>query len=312
MIPKPKTTKHSVGNVLGDNLTICLFGSTGSGKTPLIGELAEYYFVNYALKTRLYASDKGGWETIKPYINLGIIDVVPLFGDTLEWINNTVRGMKLEGGKWVPGIDDNIGMYAYEGITSMCDEIMVWEADKATKGMNIGGSAPNSFSFGTGKDTVKVGGNNMGHYKVAQNFIYERSTQSQYLPGTVIWTAGDSRGDDDAVGGVVGPQAAGKALTGEIPRWFKYTFQIGTEVSAGQDTQHVLYLDHHTDMNSKGMAKAISNARVPLAGGLGADGKGVAIPQSIRPASLVKALELLYERQDSAQDEIARRCGLIK
>lgn len=307
MIPKPKTTQHSKGNVLGDNLTIMLFGSTGAGKTPLIGELAEYYYLHYKLKTRLYASDKGGWESVKPYVNLGVIDVVPLCGDVLEWINNSVKGMKLVNGKWVDGIDPDIGMYAYEGITSMCDEIMVWEAAQAAKGINIGGPAPNSFSFGKDKELVKVGGNNMGHYKVAQNFIYERSTQSQYLPGTVIWSAGDSRGDDDAVGGVVGPQAAGKALTPEIPRWFKYCFQVAAEVSPGSPTEHVLYLDHHTDMQSKGMAKAISNARVPLAGGLQAP-----IPPSIKPASLVKALELINDRQGAAQDEIALRLGIVK
>ncbi len=287
-----------------------LFGSTGSGKTALIGEVAEALFVQHQLKTRLYASDKGGWETIKPYINLGVIEVIPIFGtDPLDWINHAVQGHKLEGGKWVPGIDSDIGLYAYEGMTSMSDEAMVWFAAQAAKGINVGGSAPNSFTFGDDKNKVKVGGNNQGHYKTAQNFIAERSSQSQFLPGMVIWTAGDSRGEDDAVGGVVGPQAAGKALTGEIPRWFKYTFQVSTEVSPGQVTEHVLHLDHHTDMNSKGMAKAISNARIPLAGG---GGSGVAIPPSIKPASLVKALELIYERQGAAESEIAKRLGITK
>lgn len=307
MIPKPKTVQHKVNNILGDNLTILLYGSTGSGKTPLIGELAEYYYANYKLKTRMYASDKGGWETVKPYVKLGVIEIVPMFGDPLVWINEVVQGNKLVNGKWAPGIDADIGLYAYEGLTSMCDEIMVWEAGQAARGINIGGPAPNSFSYGEGATKQKVGGNNQGHYKVAQNFIYDKSTQSQFLPATVIWSAGDSRNDDDAVGGVVGPQASGKALTGELPKWFKYCFQVAAEVSPGQVTEHVLYLDHHTDMNSKGMAKAISNARVPLSGGDLAP-----IPSSIKPASLVRALELLNGRQDAAESEIAKRLGLVK
>lgn len=310
MIPKPKTAQPSQGNTLADNLTLMLWGTTGSGKSPLVGELAEYYFVHYKLKTRLYTSDKGGWETIKPYVELGVIDVIPSFGDPMVWINNAVQGRIPDKGGWISGLDPNVGLYAFEGMTSMADDVMTWMAAQAARGINIGGEAPNSFTFGQAKDMVKVGGNNRAHYKAAQNFVYEKSTQSQYLPGTVIWTAGDSRGDDDAVGGVVGPQVAGKALTGEVPRWFKYTFQVAAEVSAGQATEHVLYLDHHTDMNSKGMAKAISNARVPLAGGPKEGGTGVAIPSSIRPASLVKALELINERQGAATDEIRKRLGL--
>lgn len=304
MIPAPITTQHSKGNILTDNLTICIYGSTGSGKTPLIGELAEYYFKHFQKRTRIYASDKGGWETIKPYVKLGVIDIIPMFGDPWVWVNNSVQGMKLEKGQWVPGIDPQIGLYAFEGMTSMADNCMSWMANSPVA---IGGASAASFVAGEGKERLKVGGNNLGHYRQAQGFVYEKSTQSQFLPGTIIWTAGDSRGEDDAVGGVVGPQVAGKALTGEVPRWFKYTFQLTVDTQPGQPTKHILHLDHHTDMNSKGMAKAISNARVPLDGG-----EEVEIPASIEPASLVRALELIHSRQGAAESAIAKRLGLSK
>jgi len=305
-IPQPKTVQHVMPNVLTDNLTILLFGTTGSGKTALIGELAEHYYSKNKQITRLYTADRGGWATIKPHVTLGIVEVIPMFGDPWVWINHAVKGDKWDpiAKVWKPGIDPNVAMYAYEGMTSFADSMMAWMRDAATKGTNIGGAGSFSFTAKEGTDIIKVGSNNMAHYSVAQGQVYEVSTLSQYLPGTVLWTAGDSRGDDDVSGGVVGPQIAGKAKTGEAPRWFKYTFQIATDVMPGSEPKHVLYTDSHIEMNAKG-AKAIANSRTPLAGG-----DKVNIPLKIEPASLVKVLELLNQRTDAATDDLARRMGI--
>src|SRR5689334_8721312 len=102
-----QTVPHKVSNVATKNLSILLFGNTGSGKTAQIGELAEYYFKKDKKTTRLYAADPGGWITIDPYIELGIIELVPYFGDNpWFWIDNAVRGNKWDAAKqeWVPGI----------------------------------------------------------------------------------------------------------------------------------------------------------------------------------------------------------------
>lgn len=291
---------------MGDNLTILLFGHTGSGKTAQIGELAEYYFKTRRKRTRLYTSDRGGWVTIKPYVELGIIEVVPLWGDPWIWLDNAVKGNVPTDGKWVPGIDPEIGLYAFESMTSLADTFMAWMADAAGRGVNIGGGG--SFSFMAGEaegPKMKIGSSNIAHYGVAQQQVYQKATQSQNLPGTVLWTAGDRRGEDDANGGVVGPQIAGKAMTGEVPRWFKYTLRMATEVQPGATVKHVMYLDSHTEMQSKGMAKGLANTRVPLSG---AD--EIPIPDSICPASIVQVLELLEKRQGAAKSEIAKRLGL--
>lgn len=292
--------------VVDNNLTILLFGPTGSGKTAQIGELAEYYFKTQKRRTRLYSADRGGWETIKPYVKLGIIDAIPMFGEPFSWIDHAVRGEKLVDGKWVPGIDKDIALYAFEGMTSMADAEMSWLADAASKGVNVGGGGAFSFTVKgvNGEKDLKIGSNNMAHYSVVQQQVFEKSTQSQFLPGTVLWTAGDRRGEDDVNGGVVGPQTAGKAQAGEVPRWFKFTFRIGVEVLPGQAAKHVLYTDRHVEMQSKGLAQGIANSRVPLAG------TSVAIPSKIEPASLVQVLELLDKRQSAAEDEIKKRLGL--
>lgn len=307
---QPKV-QHQKKNVINfNNISILLFGHTGAGKTAQIGELSEYYYqkTHQLPCCRLYSADRGGWVTIQPYIDLGIIEAIPMFGDPWVWIDKATNGFKLDSGNWVPGVDENISLYAYEGMTSMADAAMSWMAGAASRGINIGGGG--SFSFvagGEGDQKLKIGSNNQAHYAVAQQQVYEKSTQSQNLPGTVIWTAGDRRGEDDAIGGVIGPQIAGKALTGEAPRWFKYTWRIGTEVMMGADPVHVLYTDGHIAEASKGFAKGIANSRVPLSGGgIG----GVEIPSTIKPASLVHIMQLLEQRQDSARDEIRKRLGL--
>lgn len=306
------THQHSVKNLLSNNLTILLFGNTGAGKTAQIGELAEHYYMTQKLRTRLYTADKGGWITIDPYVKLGIIEVVPIFGDTFVWINHAIKGDKWDPAtqKWVPGLDPGIGMYAFEGMTSMADAMMTWMSDAASRGVNIGGSGSFSFMAGDtapGSEKLKIGSNNMAHYSVAQQQIYDKSTQSQLLPGTVLWTAGDKRGEDDAIGGVVGPQVAGKALTSEVPRWFKYTFRIVTEVQPMQAPKHVLHMVDHSDMNAKMGAKGMANARIPLSGSI-----GTPVPEKIEPASLVQALLLLEKRQNSAIDEISKRTGIAR
>lgn len=305
---KPQTVPHKIAGLPSNNVTILLFGPTGSGKTAQIGEVAEYLFKNYNLITRLYSCDPGGWLTVAPYIELGIIELVPYFGDSpWHWIDAAVQGKKLVDGKFVPGIDPKVGLYAYEGMTSMADKAMLWMSGQAGVGVNIGGGGAFSFTAkSSDKDNkdIKIGSNNQAHYSVAQQQVYDKSAQSQLLPGIVLWTAGDRRGEDDVSGGVVGPQVAGKALTGEVPRWFNLTFRIGTEAQIGQPTKHVLYTDSHVEMNAK-MAKGISNSRIPLAGG-----ETVKIPDRIEPASVIKIIEMLNLRQQSATDAIRKRLGL--
>ena len=307
MTTAPKTVPHIKPGIPLDNLTILLIGSTGSGKTAQIGEVAEHYKVEHGLNTRLYSWDPGGWVTVRPYVELGIIDVVQAVGDPWTWLTHAVKGDRFEANKWVPGVDPKVGLYCFEGMTSLSNSLMTWMSNEAAKGVNIGGGGSYSFVAGTpGQEVRKIGSNNMTHYGVAQQEVYNKALQSQILPGTILWTAIDSVGQDDAVGGVIGPQLAGNAKTGQGPTWFKYTMRLAVEVNVGMDPKHVLYLDHHADMAAKGMAKGIANTRVPLAGSDVAK-----VPNRIEPASVVQALKLLEARQGAAKDAIKARLGLV-
>lgn len=270
--------------------TVLVFGDSGVGKTTLGGELAEHLYTfgkapdGKPLRTRLYTADAGGLDAIRPYIDLGIIEVVNCGGlpNPWTWINNVVQGKVLDPakpGQWVPGIKPDIGMYMFEGMTSFSSAVR--QALSATPGATADslGAKPNQ---GGDKDAH---GRNFG---LAQDHIGQNIKLSFGLPGVKLWTALARRGDDaDTQATILGPQLVGKALTSEVPAWFNFTFccmQLPADEITKQPEKHRLYITDFVDQISRG-AKGLANNRVPLDGGV--------VPPFIEPASLVQALALI-------------------
>ena len=280
--------------------SILLYGDSGDGKSTLIGEFAEHVFKTTGKRTRLCSADRGGTESVKPYIDLGIIELV-LFDDSDPWVwlNSVVQGKIKKDGKWILGANDNIGFYAFESLTSIGDELMLSLAKKAASGANIGGGASVSFKVNDSGENLSISGNNQSHYGVVQSQITEKVWQSQKLPGWVAWTAAVKRDDDpNSVGKVLGPAVAGKALTGELPRWFTYCFRVAaTPGSAGQAEKHILHMGDHSEAGSKGLG----NTRVPL--------DAPKIPSTVEPASLVKAIKLIEDSYAPSLEAIKKRLG---
>lgn len=288
--------------------TVLLYGRTRSGKSTQIGELAEYVNKTEGKITRLYTADRGGSESIRPYVDLGIIELIEQ-GNTDPWIflNKAVRGyIRDSSGKWVPGINDNIGVWAFESLTAFADALMTSLAEKAAGGTNIGGQANISFTVTGDNESVKIGGSNMAHYNVVQTRITEECWYSQRLPGSyIVWTASASKDDDPTASGkVLGPAVVGKALTSEVPRWFNLTFRIDAlPAQQGKAERHILYLGNHVDVGA-GNAVGLGNTRTPL------DAKPLTT-NTIEPASIVKALELINGGYQEALDVIKKRLGRI-
>lgn len=284
--------------------TILMYGRSRSGKTAQIGELAELVHKQTKKRTRLYSADRGGLKTIKPYIDLGIIEVVSQ-DDSDPWIffNKAARGFVRDGGKWVKSTPENIGVYAFEGMTAFADSLMSSLAKKAGENVNIGGTANVSFVVQGDGETLKVSGNNMSHYNVVQMRVTEEVWESQKLPGLyVVWTASASKDDDQTSSGkILGPQVAGKALTGEVPRWFDLTFRIdGMPAQDGKSERHILFLGNSVDRNA-GNAVGLGNTRTPL--------DAPELPSQIEPASIAKALALIDDASAKAMDVIRKRMG---
>ena len=286
--------------------TILLYGRSGSGKTTLIGELSEYVMATYGLKTRLYTADRGGVDSIQPYIDLGVIEIVRL-GASDPWIflDQASKGnVKDAAGKWVAGDNAKIGLYAFESMKSFADAVMEWMKKKSAEGVNIGGGSNIAFQAQGDGLTLKIGGANQSHYGVAQGFMTEKIWASQNLNSEyLVWTSSVSKDDDGNSGGkILGPDVIGQKLTPITPGWFDLTFRTDvTPASQSAKEKHLLYIGIHADMAAGGAA-ALGNVRLPLDA-----------PQLtstiIEPASLVKALKLLEGGAGAAKAAIQKRLG---
>lgn len=285
--------------------TVLLYGRTNAGKTAQLAELAAFVYKTTGKRTRLYNSDRGGLNTIQPFIDLNIIEVVEM-GDTSPWIflSKSAQGCVRKEGKWVAGDNANIGMFAFESLTSIADALMADMVIKAGNNVNIGGGANISFSAAGDGETLKISGSNMAHYGVAQSRIKEEVWASQRLDADyILWTAAASKDDDpEAAGKVVGPAVVGKAMTAEVPRWFNLTFRIDClPAQLGKPERHILYLGNHSDLNA-GNAVGLGNIRLPL------DAAKIETNQ-IEPASLVKAIQLIDKGADQALEALKLRLG---
>lgn len=285
--------------------TILLYGRTRSGKSTQIGQLAEFVYKNSGKITRLYSADRGGFDPIRPYVDLGVIEVVEI-GDTDPWIflNKSVRGyVRDASGKWVPGASDKVGMYAFESMTAIADELMASMARKAAENVNIGGGANISFAVSGDGENLKISGSNLAHFGVGQSRIKEEVWQSQKLNAEyILWTASASKDEDtEASGKVLGPAVCGKAMTAEVPRWFNLTFRLDCiAAQMGKPERHILYLGNNVDPGANN-AVGLGNTRTPL--------DSPSLPSTIEPASLVKAIELINGTHGSALEVIKKRLG---
>ena len=288
--------------------TILLYGRTNSGKTTQLGLLAEHIYKTEHKLTRLATADRGGLDTIRPHIDLSIVDVVEC-GQTDPWIflNKVVRGyVRDDKGKWVLDQKRNagVGLWAFESLRSIAEALMADMARRVAQGINIGGGANVAFQVQGDGEILKISGSNMAMFGVAQARMTEEVWESQKLPGTVIWTSSVSKDEDplSSSGKVLGPDVIGKALTGEVPRWFNLTFRIdGLPSQAGKPERHILYLGSHTDVGA-GNAAALGNTRLPLDA-----------PQlqklTIEPANIVEALTLLDGSGHTATEVLKKRLG---
>lgn len=273
------------------------------GKTANIAVLAERVYAQTGRMTRVYVGDGGGWHVIAPHVSAGLIEIVDLTDQPRpwEWFDKIVKGKVPEGTGWSkePRLD-NIGVVVYEGITGFGDILMQDLAEQTADGtINVGGGANVSFKQGD----VKVGGNNVAHYGVVQNRLASGVSQSQRLPvDFVVWTALAKRGQDqDTLGTILGPQAVGKSLTSDLPRWFNYTFRLmavpGNPVLKTQ-TEYRLYLRAHVDATAQN-AKGVGNIRTPL--------DAAPLPEFIKPANISVALDLIEKAQQEATAKVQAR-----
>jgi len=288
--------------------SILIYGRSRAGKSTLSAELAEKVMVSTGKKSLVYSIDKGGIGPMVPYIELGIIDLIAQ-DDTDPWVflRMASQGMVRDANKkWVPADLSLYGLVIFESMTGFGDALMNSLASKAAEGINIGGAANINFAASGDDQTVKIGGNNMAHYGIAQTRVLDEVWKSQKLNVPIImWTASASKEDDMNAGGkVLGPQVVGKALTADMLRHFDLTFRLDcSPAQNNQPEKHTLFFGNSVDMAS-GNAVSLGNTRTPL--------DAAPLPAKLEPASLVKAIEMIEEASSKAKDVISKRLSLSK
>ena len=275
------------------NRTFVLYGDTGSGKTTLAGELAKEGFKQNRTRTTLHSADMGGFESIKPLINVGVIEVdTPTRdADPWMWINKAVS---------TPPPPD-VGLIVFDSGTSMGEGLLAFIAKSD---MKVGAQNTQKFTVSKGKESLTVGANNMNHYGVVQTFMLDMIWKSTWLAQggvDVLWTFSTDRGENTLDQPLVGPKLAGHALTSAIPKWFNYTFRVASIPVVDSPPRHVLYLQEQAEQN--GAVMGFGNARYSL-------DASTPLPLSVEPASLVEALRLIEGGAEEAESNLRLELGL--
>jgi hypothetical protein len=291
--------------------TILLYARTGAGKTTQLGVLAEDVYKRTGKITRIYNSDRGGYDTIRPYVDLGIIEVIELgAGDIWLFIDKAAQAyVKDANGKWTLDKERNskVGAYCFESAHGMAKLLQQDMEAKAARGIVIGGDTNTSFDVQGDGETLKIGATKgFQKYAIPQSTVSRAMMLSQKLDAEyVVWTAGVSKDEDDVnTTKVIGPGIIGQALTGIAPGDFNYTFRMDFVPGKGDvPPKHMIYLGPNTDINA-GNATALGNIRRPI------DAPPLA-KMVVEPANIVTALKMVREDAAKAATEaIKKRLGL--
>lgn len=273
--------------------TLGLYGLSGTGKTTQAGEYAKFIYKRFGKTTDYHSIDMGGHESLNPLMDLGVVkpDYMEEEDDPWGWIGKRVTDPP----------DPNVGLKVFDSGSSMSEALMSSCAKLAAKGTQIGSQKSLTFKTPAGI----IGSNTESHYMVVQTFMLDQIWKSTWLARRhnvdVLWTFGEHRAENPNDAPIVGPQLAGRALTGKIPKWLRYTLRLVTVPVEGDAARHILYLQEAPELNGTGMAFA--NARYPL-------DATTALPSSIEPASIVKFWELTEQGQEEAKANLKAELGL--
>jgi hypothetical protein len=210
-----------------------LYGGTGTRKTTQIKWFSHYIADTTGKATLLLSMDGGGWGPCQPEIDAGMIE--PLFCDSTIVPLAMLR--KVSQGYWPKDISapygdaglvrmdySKFGGVAVEGWTSITAAAMRYLPDT---NKNVGGE--NRRLLGGFDNKIKVDGQDVvesflsstrGDYGFVQNFLYGLVMNFNSLPMRyVLYTALESKTEDDDRSTIYGPAISGKKATSQCGAW---------------------------------------------------------------------------------------------
>lgn len=253
-------------------MSILGYGASGVGKSVQTRYLAKYVWEKYQLKTRFLCLDGGSlWECVQDYVDEGF--VIPLQIPVSPEYNPFAVMRKIGRGEfpkdaiinqptpivdaktkvtqwktnttWLPlPKDHGIGLTVTDSLTSYSSALMFdMSAKNLRKGSESGGGAREEEGEQSGSNTIS-------HYGDAQNEIKNYVNNIVALPiPFAYFTALEDGGTENTTGvkrPVFGPQIAGTAATGEMPKLVTNCFHLTAEGVGAARTIRA-WFDEHED-----------------------------------------------------------------
>ena len=229
--------------------SLCLYASTGCWKSTQIKFFARRIAAVTGKATLLLSTDGGGWAPCEPEIIAGMIIPwrcetanIPLallrkvsqgyWPKNVEHINAAIATSfatgqpDFENSSMVPIDWNEIGGIAVEGLTSIGQVIMRYLPDK---GQAVGGENRNGSNMSFQQSVVvngmgvteTFGSNTRGDFGFSQNTLYGLVNNFNSLPcHAVMYTALESKTEDDDRSTIYGPALPGKKATAQCGSWF--------------------------------------------------------------------------------------------
>lgn len=210
--------------------TSLIYGPSGSYKSTAGAHFSHYIYEKTGKATLLFSQDGGGWQPMQPEIDAGII--VP-YRCTTENVLPIIR--KISQGYWPENPNEHqanllnmkrvdwskFGGLICEGLTSISQTMMRYLVNYNIKaGQEPGTRFQQKILIDGQVLTEDFGSSSMGHYGFVQNAIYDLVTNMSGLPCQhVLFTALESRTEDDDRSTIFGPQISGKKATALAPSW---------------------------------------------------------------------------------------------
>jgi len=245
-----------------------IYGVSGVGKTTQIGEQARWVYDKFGLKTRLVSASGGGWASIDPLVDAGI--VIPTFILERKFVYETLN--KLSEGYWPEDTSDptskllapsqqsdwdEFGCLAFEGMTEMADWMMRYSVAREAEGrIRISGQKV-AANFLDGE--MRCGAPSMGMYNTIQNYIAQYVAQSKAIKDKyILWTALERKvTDENTRRPTYGPEVCGEAKTTTCSAWFDYVLHLYYESSNKNNLgTRRMYLTRHFENGVPFVAKS--------------------------------------------------------
>src|SRR5882762_509248 len=207
-----------------------IYGASGTFKSTAGKHFSRYIYKKTGKATLLFSLDGGGWGPMEPEIRGGII--LPYRGNTqvpLPVLRKISQGYWPEDSGETEISKTNLrsidwarfGGLFVEGLSSISQALMRHLADQQIK---TGEEATSPFSQRVVVEgqvvTETFAGNSKAHYGFVQNQLYSLVTNFTSLPlEYVLFSALESRTEEDDRSTIYGPQVAGKKATALVPSW---------------------------------------------------------------------------------------------